>query len=286
MRVVHGVDEIERAARDLAGARSLGGVFVPTMGALHAGHAALIAHAADLARLEGFRAGCVVSIFVNPTQFDDPSDYERYPRTLEADLRVCRAAGASVVFVPPVEAVYPPGEPIEAPPLPPVAVEPGLEDAHRPGHFAGVARVVLRLFRLLEPDAAVFGEKDWQQLRLVETMTESLGLGVRIVPHPTVREPDGLAMSSRNRFLSQDERRRAASISRALCEADAEPDARVAEARMRRVLAGSGIDVEYAVVRDAGSLGPPIGGACRALIACRIGPTRLIDNAPWRAGVP
>ncbi len=274
MRVVTGLSEIGDAA---------GGVLVPTMGALHAGHAALIRRAAALGAGSGAR--CVVSLFVNPTQFNDPADYQRYPRTLDDDLETCRGAGASAVFAPRPEDMYPPGERIEVPALPRVATEPGLEDAHRPGHFAGVCQVVLRLFRLLTPRAAVFGEKDWQQLRVVIEMTRTLGLGVRIEPYPTVREPDGLAMSSRNRHLSPGERARAASISRALCEASAQREPLAAESLMRDVLSGAGLEVEYAVVRDAGTLtAPGLRAPCRALIAARAGSTRLIDNAPWTPG--
>ncbi|MFM9994761.1 MAG: pantoate--beta-alanine ligase [Phycisphaerales bacterium] len=283
MIVVTDAAGIERAALALSGAEALGGVLVPTMGALHDGHAALIHRAAELAGRDERGAGCVVSIFVNPAQFNDPADYERYPRTLDADLRLCEAAGASVVFAPPASVVYPPGMVVEQPLLPGVATTPGLEDAHRPGHFAGVCRVVLRLFRLLRPDAAVFGEKDWQQLQVVSAMTESLALPIRIEPHATIREADGLALSSRNRFLSADERRRAVALARALCEAAAAREPADAEDRMRRVLTRAGVEAEYAAVRDAATLDAPQAArrACRALIAVRLGGTRLIDNAPW-----
>lgn len=283
MIVVTDAAGIERAARERSGGDALGGVLVPTMGALHEGHAALIRHAAERARRDGLGAGCVVSIFVNPTQFNDPADYQRYPRTLEADLALCETAGASVVFAPPAEVVYSPGVRVESPPLPGVATAPRLEDAHRPGHFAGVCAVVLRLFRLLHPDAAVFGEKDWQQVRVVSAMTVALGLPIRIEPHATIREADGLALSSRNRFLTPDERARAGALARALCEAGAARDPAGAEDRMRRVLTRAGVEAEYAVVRDARTLmGPePARGPCRSLIAARLGATRLIDNAPW-----
>lgn len=287
MQVVRTESEIADAARGLS-RKSLGGVLVPTMGALHEGHAALIRHAVAMARREGRPAGCVVSIFVNPTQFNDSSDFARYPRTLEDDLGVCRAAGASFVFAPPPEVVYPPGRSIPVPPLPGVATRPKLEDAHRQGHFAGVCQVVMRLFDLLHPDAAVFGEKDWQQLRVVHAMTRAAGRDIRIEPHATVREPDGLAMSSRNRFLSADERNRALAISRALREANAAPDPASAEDSLARVLRTAGIEPEYAVVRDAESL-EPLGSdwrarPARALIAAMAGGTRLIDNAAWRPG--
>ncbi|MCG3122645.1 MAG: Pantothenate synthetase [Phycisphaerales bacterium] len=268
-------------------------VFVPTMGALHEGHAQLVRRGVALARASRLAsAGCVVSIFVNPTQFNDPSDLARYPRTLEADLATCRAAGAAAVYAPSPADIYPPGQDIPVPPLPDVATRPALEDAHRPGHFAGVCQVVLRLFTLVRPAAAVFGEKDWQQLQVITAMTARERLGIEIIPEPTVREPDGLAMSSRNRFLSEHDRERALSLSRALKAAAAELSPAAAETAMRRVLDQAGVDTEYAVVRDAGtllsvgrdtpastgSLSPP---AYRALIAARVGSVRLIDNAPW-----
>lgn len=264
-----------------------GGLFVPTMGALHAGHARLVRHAAAMPGRAG--AAVVVSIFVNPTQFNDQGDLARYPRTLESDLELCREAGADVVFAPAVEAVYPPGLEIMQGELPAVATEPGLEDAHRPGHFAGVCQVVRRLFELVRPRAAVFGEKDWQQLQVIRAMTEREALGVQIVPVPTVREADGLAMSSRNVFLNEQARNRASAIPRALCEANAAGSVREAEARMREMLAAAGLDLEYAAVREAQTLRPLPADAQRgrALIAARVqsgtGTVRLIDNAEWRA---
>ena len=263
-----------------------GGVFVPTMGALHAGHARLVQCARDLpARRD---APVVVSVFVNPTQFNDPADLARYPRTLQADVEVCRSAGAEVVFAPAVSDVYPQGSTSPPGDLPAVATEPKLEDAHRPGHFAGVCQVVRRLFELVRPRAAVFGEKDWQQLQVIRAMTAQERLSVEIVPVPTVREPDGLAMSSRNVFLTPDARARAGAISRALCEANAATSGAGAEARMRELLIAAGLEVEYAVVRDSQTLMPlPVNARNgRALIAARVragaGTVRLIDNAEWR----
>ena len=261
------------------------GVLVPTMGALHQGHAALIEHGAAIARDRGLRGGCIVSIFVNPTQFNQASDFDRYPRTLDADLEVCRAAGADAVFTPSVEEVYY-DDRAPVPPLPPVATEPGLEDRFRPGHFAGVCQVVARLFRMARPAAAVFGEKDWQQLQVVSALTRALALGVEIVAYPTLRDPDGLAMSSRNRFLSVSDRERALAIPRALRSADLSPSPEIAGRSMSELLAAEGVRVEYAVVRDPESL-RPIGGPARtgrALIAAWSGSVRLIDNAPWQAG--
>lgn len=252
-------------------------VFVPTMGALHEGHASLIRHAATV-----HRGPVVVSIFVNPTQFNDPADFARYPKTLDADLDLCRRSGATHVYAPTPQDVYPTDAPVAVPPLPRVATAPGLEDKLRPGHFAGVCQVVRRLFDLVGPGAALFGEKDWQQLQVLSAMTRESGLPIRIIPGPTIREPDGLAMSSRNRFLTTEERPRAASISRALREGAAKPTPAAAEAHMRSVIEAAGLDVQYAVVRDAESLESPIPGRPhRALIAARLGTVRLIDNAAW-----
>jgi pantoate--beta-alanine ligase len=274
---------------DPSGLAPLSGcLFVPTMGALHEGHASLIRHAAalhDAAPTKG--PPVVVSIFVNPTQFNDPADLARYPRTLEADLDLCRSAGADAIFSPTVEAIYPPGNPPPTPPLPAAATEPHLEDALRPGHFAGVCQVVARLFDLVKPSAAIFGEKDYQQLAVIRAMTASLLLPIEIIPAPTIREPDGLAMSSRNRFIKAEDRAKAAAISKALCEASAPHNAtpQQAEAAMRRVLLEAGYaqaDIQYAVIRDAQTLTEPQPGrAARALIAVSLPPVRLIDNAAW-----
>ncbi|HZW06291.1 MAG TPA: pantoate--beta-alanine ligase [Phycisphaerales bacterium] len=265
-----------------------GNLFVPTMGALHDGHATLVRSAArvrDAAPTGG--PPVVVSIFVNPTQFNDATDLARYPRTLDADLAVCHRAGADAVFIPEPETVYPPDHAVAVPPLPAAATQPRLEDALRPGHFEGVCQVVARLFDLVKPSAAFFGEKDYQQLAVVRAMTAALLLPVEIVPVPTVREHDGLAMSSRNRFIPADKRARAAAISRALCEASSaacsSPSS--AESAMRRVLLDAGFsdaDIQYAVVRDAETLSAPAQGRpARALIAASLPPVRLIDNAPW-----
>jgi pantoate--beta-alanine ligase len=258
-------------------------VLVPTMGALHEGHLALVRQGTAHADDHGLIGGCVVTIFVNPTQFDEPADYERYARTLDADIDRCRDAGAAGVYAPAVGAVYPQGRPVPVPELPGQAIDKGLEDTHRPGHFAGVCQVVRRLFDLVRPAAAVFGEKDWQQLRVIEVMTRRDRLPIRIIRGATVREPDGLAMSSRNRFLSTGERPRALALGLALAAAGAEPDPDHAERAMRRVLAEHAIDrPDYATVRDADTLGPPAKGRpARALIAARVGSVRLLDNAPW-----
>ncbi len=258
---------------------------VPTMGALHEGHARLM-------RLARERAGdgpVVVSIFVNPLQFGPGEDLDRYPRTLESDLKLCEREGIDVVFAPSVDELYPGGEPQ-------VTVEPGplasvLEGKTRPGHFRGVLTVVAKLFGLVRPDLAVFGEKDYQQLALVRRMAADLCLGVDVVGGETLREPDGLALSSRNRFLEGDSRQEATTLSRALHAAraeagyglDAARDAAHAELR-----ASTGVDLDYFVITapDLSELpaDPPPGTPARALIAARVGGTRLIDNLPLVLG--
>ena len=282
MRIIE--DPAELQAPDLCGCG-----FVPTMGALHAGHGSLVTRA----RADG--RPVVVSIFVNPTQFGPNEDYARYPRTLDSDCALLEPLGAAAVFVPPVEAIYPNGLAAariesEAIALPAVATAPGLEDACRPGHFGGVALVVGRLFDLVRPSAAYFGEKDYQQLRLVQDMVSAdrprYG-ELRIVPCPTVREGDGLAMSSRNRYLSGDERTAAIALARALQVAHSAQRVETAERLMRETLESFGLSTEYAVVRDARTLMPVKGfeQPTRALIAARLGATRLIDNAAmtvWR----
>jgi pantoate--beta-alanine ligase len=260
-------------------------VLVPTMGALHEGHAALIRQGAAIAKDHSFPGGCLVTIFVNPTQFNDPADFARYPRVLADDLRLCEAAGAAAVFAPAPDEVYPHNAKIPVPPLPDVATQPHLEDAHRPGHFAGVCQVVARLFDLTHPAAAIFGEKDWQQLQVIRAMTAQLNLPIDIIPAPTIREEGGLAMSSRNRFLSPEDRQRGLAISRALrmaCTANTPDDA---ESLMRKVLGEQSITPDYAVVREAHTLirptRPTATVSWRSLIAAKVGTVRLIDNAAW-----
>lgn len=271
MRVVHDTTGLENAS---------GGAIVPTMGALHKGHLALIRRAKPLA------GPLVVSIFVNPTQFGPGEDWRRYPRTIDADLAAAESAGADIVFAPDAESMYPPGCEVPVPALPAVATTPGLEDAHRPGHFAGVCQVVARLFDLVRPSAAVFGEKDYQQLLVVTGMVRAEGdrwPGLEIVAHPTVREDDGLAMSSRNALLQPGTRDRSLGLHRALESAHRAvldgADPRTAEQRMHGVLGAHGLDVEYAAVRDTRTLLEPAGTRpVRALIAARLGDVRLIDN--------
>jgi pantoate--beta-alanine ligase len=249
---------------------------VPTMGALHAGHAALMRTARETV---GPDAPVVASIFVNPMQFGPGEDLARYPRTLDQDLETCAAEGVDLVFVPSVDEVYPGGDPQ-------VTVDPGplarvLEGASRPTHFHGVLTVVAKLFGLVRPDVAVFGEKDYQQLALIRRMVSDLCLGVEVVGTPTVREPDGLALSSRNTYLDPEARRSALALSGALFAArdaaDRGADAALEEARavLRRA---PGVDPDYLEL-TAPDLGPaPETGEARILIAARVGSTRLIDN--------
>jgi pantoate--beta-alanine ligase len=253
---------------------------VPTMGALHAGHLALI----DAARARADRT--VVSIFVNPLQFAAGEDLDRYPRTLDADLAACDVAGVDVVFAPAVETMYPSGEPL-------VTVDPGplgdeLEGAIRPGHFRGVLTVVAKLFALARPDIAVFGEKDYQQLALVRQLVVDLSMGVDVVAVETVRDPDGLALSSRNRYLSPDERDEALALVRSLRAGQraGADGASAALAAAKGVLAAEpGLSVDYLELR-APDLSPPRIGAARLLVAARVGSTRLIDNASVDVGGP
>jgi len=225
-------------------------------------------------------------VFVNPLQFDDAADLSAYPRDLRADVGLVRDAGAAIVFAPPVSEMYP-GHP--APPATSVhvaGVSEGLEGASRPGHFDGVATVVAKLFALAGPCRAYFGEKDFQQLAVVRQMVGDLSLPVEVVPCPTVREEDGLAMSSRNRRLAPDERRAATALWRALsagrrCVEGGEQDPGRVGAVMRAVLAGEPlVACDYAVAVDPVTLGRPsvVDGELRLLVAARVGDVRLIDN--------
>jgi len=289
---------VYHAAADIPPERR-GAVLVPTMGALHAGHKDLIAAAAQHASTQGIDAGCIVSIYVNPAQFNDPADFEHYPKTPDADLALCEAAGAAAVYTPSHDEMDTRGRSWEAQglgPLPPVATDPGLEDAHRPGHFAGVALAVSRLFDLLSPAAAVFGEKDWQQLQLVRWLASARADAARdnidIIARPTLRDTDGLALSSRNARLKPGQRRRATALSCALDEALLATAPRSAEEQMEIVMHALGLAIDYAAVRDAETLMPvtydqmleglDAGRQYRSLVAGRLGDVRLIDNAPWR----
>ena len=249
---------------------------IPTMGALHAGHAALI----EAARHAGDAP--VVSAFVNPTQFGPGEDFQRYPRTPEEDAALAREAGARVVWSPPGEEIYPPGE---ATRVQVGALAEILEGACRPGHFDGVATVVVKLLAATMPDRLYLGEKDYQQTVVLRQVVRDFLLPVSLVVVPTVRDPDGLALSSRNRFLSPADRADALRIPEALARAGAlvregERCPRTIERAMQTALArGASLRTEYAVVRDE-SLDPvdTVTGPVRALIAARVGTTRLIDN--------
>ncbi len=251
---------------------------IPTMGALHEGHLSLV----DAARREcDFVAA---TIFVNPTQFGPQEDFTRYPRNLEADLAMLAARGADLVFAPPVEEVYRPGHCfyVEV-----NGVTDTLEGACRPGHFRGVATVVLKLFNLIAPDAAYFGQKDYQQSLVIRRLVDDFDVPVEIHVCPTVREPDGLALSSRNVYLSPEERRAALTLSGALRRAEQLVREGVRDAdwiveEMNSLLASQpGVMVEYAVVADADTLAPlhEIERRAVALLAAKVGTTRLIDNA-------
>jgi pantoate--beta-alanine ligase len=273
-------------ARALADVRARHGkvALVPTMGALHEGHAALMAAARS-----GAAEAVVVSIFVNPLQFGAGEDLDRYPRTFDADLDVCAEQGVDVVFAPSVEEVYPGGEPQVT--LAPGPVGTILEGSSRPTHFRGVLTVVAKLFGLVRPDAAYFGEKDYQQLVLIRRMVSDLCMAVDVVGVETVREVDGLALSSRNRYLDSRQRTAALALSRALQAAQdsaaAGPDEAVAAARAVLDLAAATdaeLDTDYLEL-TAPDLGPaPESGEARMLVAARVGTTRLIDNTPLRLG--
>jgi pantoate--beta-alanine ligase len=257
-------------------------VLVPTMGALHEGHRALIRRARDIATPNG---SVVVSIFVNPLQFGAGEDLDRYPRTMDADVLVCADEGVELIFAPRQAEMYP------QPPL--VTVDPGpmgrvLEGESRPGHFAGVLTVVLKLLHLVCPDVAVFGEKDAQQLALIRRMVSDLDAGVEIAGVPTARDPDGLAISSRNKFLSEPERRTALLLSVALRAgreaAHAGPAAVLkAAGEVLGVAADPPLLLDYLALVGPDSFEPAgddTTGPALLLVAARVGTTRLIDNIP------
>ena len=268
----------EELAQALSGLRSGTLALVPTMGALHSGHMALIAEAKAQAD------HVAATIFVNPTQFNDPADLERYPRTEGADLAMLTKAGCDLVWLPPPDQLYPQGF---ATTVSVRGVSDRWEGEHRPGHFDGVATIVAKLLLSVRPDVAMFGEKDWQQLAVIRRMVVDLGIGAEIVGVPTVREQDGLALSSRNALLSADERRRAVALPRALenardailrgtpvIQATAEATSTVERAGFSRV--------DYLALVAGDTLEPltvPAGGA-RLIAAAVIGTTRLIDNIP------
>lgn len=262
-----------RAARDgLPGPVGL----VPTMGALHAGHRALLAAARSSS------GSVVTSVFVNPLQFGPGEDLDRYPRSWEDDLAMCEAEGVDLVFAPDVAEMYPHGEPAVRVVSGPVGAR--FEGASRPGHFDGVLTVVTKLFQLVRPQRTFFGEKDAQQLALVSLLARDLDFAVEVVGVPTVREPDGLALSSRNVYLSPTERRSALALSRALTEAASAAPGGVSNALAagRAVLdAAPGVAVDYfAAVTPEFAPVPATGfaGPARLVVAARVGKTRLIDN--------
>jgi len=281
------VKEIRKARDALIamrqGRRTVG--LVPTMGALHDGHMSLV-------RIAKQQCDAVaLTIFVNPTQFAPQEDYQSYPRTLESDLAQCIAAGVDMVFIPSAEMMYP------APPLTTIHVSrlaDGLCGPFRPGHFDGVATVVSKLFHILPADAAFFGEKDYQQLSVIRRMVADLNVPIRIVGCPTIREPDGLAMSSRNVYLSPAERRQAVCLSRALFKAaslalEGLRDADALKGVVRKEILSAGpADIEYIEMVDADSLAPLARADCpaRICLAVRIGKCRLIDNVSVDGGSP
>lgn len=250
---------------------------VPTMGALHAGHLSLV---------DAARAACdrvVVSIFVNPTQFGPGEDFERYPRNLAGDVALLAPRGAELIFAPQPAEIYRPGH---ATMVEVAGVAGPWEGAFRPGHFRGVATVVLKLFNLVAPDIAFFGQKDYQQSLVVRRMVEDLDVPVVVRVCPTVREPDGLAMSSRNAYLSADDRRRGLVLSRSLklateLYATGERDARKIKTRMLELFAATpGVTVDYLTLADGDTLAEveQVTANTVALIAARVGNVRLIDN--------
>ncbi len=284
MRGMEVVSAIAEARRLVAQARSSGKSvgLVPTMGALHQGHRSLLLAARS-------RCGCVVvSIFVNPTQFGPNEDYAQYPRTLGADLAACHEDGADLVFHPPVEEMYPRPD-VHRGGLTTVHVAgltEGLCGRSRPGHFDGVTTVVAKLFNIVHPDAAFFGEKDYQQLQAVRRMVRDLNMPVEIVPCPTAREPDGLAMSSRNQYLGPTERRQATVLYRAMRAAADAARAGTTNAveligRIERDIRAAGpcaIDYVRIVQPDTLAELDQVAGPARICVAVRIGSCRLIDN--------
>ncbi|QDT38442.1 pantoate--beta-alanine ligase [Stratiformator vulcanicus] len=270
---IAGLRDAVREARDSR--KSVG--FVPTMGALHEGHVSLIRAA---------RQRCdfvVVSIFVNPTQFGPNEDFDRYPRTFEADSAACESTGADLIFAPQQEAIYPDGFAAE---VRIGGVTEVLEGEKRPGHFNGVTTVVLKLFQIVLPDIAFFGQKDFQQQLVIRKMCRDLNVPVEINTCETVREADGLALSSRNRYLSDADRQRALALSKALFAARDElrsgaTDLHTAESSMREQIGRDpGIEIDYCVLRNARTLKVPASTAEPLVLlgAIRIGQVRLIDN--------
>ncbi|MEU7903274.1 pantoate--beta-alanine ligase [Actinoplanes sp. NPDC049118] len=250
---------------------------VMTMGALHEGHRQLMREARERGDF------VLVTIFVNPLQFGPNEDFDKYPRTLAADLEACRAEGVDLVFAPDRDEMYPGGSPLvtlDAGPMGEI-----LEGASRPGHFSGMLTVVAKLLLLTRADLAFFGEKDFQQLSLIRRMVRDLEIGAEIVGVPTVREADGLALSSRNRYLSAGQRQAALALSHALREGAAQSDAQSALEAAGKILADEpGVQVDYLALTDPLLGTPPLDGPARLLVAAKVGTTRLIDNVPLLLG--
>jgi pantoate--beta-alanine ligase len=277
METIHTVAWMKQVAREARRNNRILGL-VPTMGALHEGHLSLVREAQKQCAL------VIVSIFVNPKQFGPSEDFQKYPRTLEADCATLETLGVDCVFAPPPEEIYPSGFRTAV-----VVEELGerLEGRSRPGHFRGVTTVVLKLFEIVQPHFAFFGRKDAQQVRIIRQMTGDLDLDTQIVVCPIVREPDGLALSSRNVYLRGDDRRAATALYRSLsairrevCAGERDPARLLAV--LRRVLATEpGVSVDYAEIVDADTFDPVLSlhKACYVLLAARVGTTRLIDNA-------
>lgn len=283
MNTLHRLDALRSQLRQWrqAGQRI---ALVPTMGNLHAGHYSLI----ELARQHADRV--VASIFVNPTQFGPGEDFERYPRTPEADAAGLAAAGCDLLWLPPLEAMYPLGL-AQAVNIRVPGITELLDGAHRPGHFDGVATVVTRLFNQVQPDVAVFGRKDYQQLAVIRHLVQDLAFPIAIVPAPIRREADGLAMSSRNQYLNPDERAKAPLIHQTLQTMRAQLLQGAAQAEVQdaalAALRAAGFAPDYAVVLTP-QFTPPAphtNGPRVALIAARLGSTRLIDNLEFEVGV-
>lgn len=275
MRQTTTVGELREALR---GAKNI--VFVPTMGALHDGHLALVARARELGQT------VVVSVFVNPTQFNDKGDLAKYPRTLAADAALLAAAGVDVLFAPSVDEIYPDGVDV-APDMQPYASLIGvMEGAQRPGHFEGVVQVVGRLFDLVQPDKAIFGEKDFQQLAIIRAMVSQQGRAVEIIGHPIVRGADGLALSSRNALLGADERAAAPLIYKELCALKAEIEknkalsiAKLLENAVENLKNNRYLCPEYIECVDSKTLQSTSDRLnFRLCAAVRCGSIRLIDN--------
>jgi pantoate--beta-alanine ligase len=276
MKITNSVAQYDEFRRTLSGPAAPRLAFVPTMGALHDGHRSLI----TLAKTHGDLIA--VSIFVNPLQFGPGEDYARYPRPLEDDLRVCEEHGVDVVFVPSVTDLYPPGRQIT---VDPGALGSVLEGHSRPGHFNGVLTVVLKLFNIIRPQIAIFGEKDAQQLACIQRMVSDLNIGIDIVGAPIVRESDGLALSSRNVFLTTGERAIARSLSAALEKAATQTSVPAARAAAYEVLdraqAEPCFELDYATIVNPATFSDVPDdhiGPATFVVAARVGGTRLIDN--------